>query len=118
MLPKYSPSQFGPLLDQYCDISDQVEEQLEKILIQYLNKVEVVTTLSRFKKESDVAPLISKDIDFDLKSACSGKGAKYAKSKLPKIKEEISNEYNRIENEFVNLDLKGKPDSRIKRESK
>ena len=108
---KYSPSQFGPLLDQYCDVSDKVEEQFEKILFQYPNKVEVVTTLSRFKKASDVVSSITKDIDFDLKSACSGKGADYAKSKLPKIKEEISNEYNRIENEFVNLDLKGKPDS-------
>ena len=58
----------------------------------------------------DVNPSISKKIDFDLKSACSGQGAEYAKFKLPKIKEEISNEYNRIVKEFATLDHKNEND--------
>ena len=105
---KFRPSEFGNLLDQYCEVSDKVEEQFDKILSQYPNKAEVLASLSRFKP--DLVPDLSmpKDLDDDLKSTFSGRGADYAKSKLPKIKAEISKELSRIENESNLWILKAK----------
>ena len=108
---KFRPSEFGNLLDQYCEVSDKVEEQFDKIISQYPNKAEVLASLSRFKP--DLVPDLSmpKALDDDLKSTFSGRGADYAKSKLPKIKAEISKELSRIEDESKSVDSKSKAES-------
>ena len=106
---KYRPSEFEPLLDQYCEVSDKVEEQFYKILSQYPNKAEVVASLSKFRKEPVPDLSINKELDdLDLKSVCSGRGAEYAKNKLPKIKEEISAEL--IKEEYKDMDSKRETD--------
>jgi hypothetical protein len=49
------------------------------------------------QKETENSP---SGMVFDLKSSCSGKSTKYARTKLPKIKEEVSVELNWVKIEF------------------
>ena len=46
---KFSPSTFDALLDQYCEVSDKVKSQFNKILEQFPDKDEVMDHLTRFK---------------------------------------------------------------------
>ena len=98
---KFSPSHFGELLEQYCEVSDKVEAQFVKILDQFPEKTEVTIFLSRFASlknpAEDPPPAPSVNLEDDLKSSCSGKGADYAKTKIPKIKDYISTEYSKVE---------------------
>ena len=87
-----SPKNMGDLLEQYCDVSDKVEDHFKKILEQYPEKTAVKTHLARFKEEFGTQ-------DFDLNSKVSSRGADYARQKIPKIREEITKEYQRVSDE-------------------
>ena len=90
---KFSPKNMTDLFEQYCEVSDKVEEQFKQILIQFPEKTDVKTFLSKFKENTSTVR------DFDLNSQCSGKGADYAKQKIPKLKDEITQEYERVSSE-------------------
>ena len=96
---KFSPSVFEPMLDQFGDEQDKLENQFLKLIEKYPNHEEVRTHLSHLmpQKETETSP---SGRVLDLKSSCSGKSTKYARTKLPKIKEEVSVELNWVKIEF------------------
>ena len=93
----FSPKNFDILMDQYCETSDKVEAQFEKILEQFPDKTEVIAHLTRFRAPGNINNPGYQD---DLVSTLSGKGGEYAKQKLPAIMEDVTNEFITIQNEY------------------
>ena len=93
---KFSSLNFDPLLEQYLEVSDKVEDNLLKLLEENPNKPEVVALLSKYKPPSE--PVFESHLNrsFDRTSVFSGRGADYAKVKIPKIKDDIEKEFARI----------------------